>query len=67
MKIVRTANDGRDYPHEWFVNLPSMPKHRAQHIADAINDALSGPDALFHPDFFKVVEDDYKLAEPFEP
>lgn len=67
MRIVRTANDGRDYPDEEFLSLPSMTKAGAQKIADAINEALSGDDPCFYPEYWKVVPDDYRLAEPFQP
>lgn len=44
-----------------------MSEGKARHIADAINNALSGDDPVFFPSFWKVVPDDYRLAEPFEP
>ena len=67
MRIVRTANDGRDYPDEEFLNLPSMPKHKAEVIAKAINSVLSGTCPVDAPYWWKVVENDYELAEPFAP
>lgn len=67
MKIVRTANDDRDYPSEDFLNLAPMSERKAQRIADVINEELSGDDPTFFPSFWKVVPDDYQLAEPFEP
>ena len=67
MKIVRSANDGRDYPDEELLNLPSMGRAKAMHIAQAINEALSGDDPAYYPYWWKVVNDDYELAKPFEP
>lgn len=67
MKIVCTSNDGREYPDESFLNLPPMSELKARQIANAINNALSGDDPVFFPYFWKVVPNDYKLAEPFTP
>jgi len=64
MKIVRTDNIPDDYPSESFLNLPPLPEDCAKKIASAINDCCSGPLA---PDYWKVVDNDYTLAEPFEP
>lgn len=44
-----------------------MAEDKARHIANAINDALSGEDPAFYPSYWKVVPNDYKLAELFTP
>lgn len=64
MRIVETDNFGGDYPDEKFVNLPRMDEDRAKAITEAINKAVSGPDARR---YWKVVPDDYKLQPGFEP
>lgn len=63
MKIVNTDNYGGDYPNESFVNLPSMTKEHAKRVADEIN---KGFGEHCHR-YWKVVDDDYKLAPGFEP
>jgi hypothetical protein len=63
MKIIETDNFGRDYPDEKFVNLPSLPTHRAAEIADIVNAYFP----LSHPRYWRVVPDDYKLQPGFEP
>jgi hypothetical protein len=63
MKIVETCNFDKDYPDEKFVDLPPMRMGHAMRVADAINEGFP-PD---HPRFWRVVEDDYKLAPGFEP
>jgi hypothetical protein len=64
MKIVETDNMGGDYPSESFVELPVRSKEACEAIAKIINDECSGN---YAPRFWKVVEDDYKLAPGFEP
>jgi len=61
-RIVETDNFGGDYPNERFL-LWSMPKEKAQKIADAINES-TGPDPSR---YWKVVDDDYKLEPGFTP
>jgi hypothetical protein len=67
MRIVRTSNDGGDYPNEEIINLPSMSERTAEKITKVLNKYLSGPDPFIWPDFYKVVPDDYEVATPFEP
>lgn len=63
-KIVETDNFGGDYPDEKFVSLPPMTKEKAEAIAGAINQHLSGN----HCDrYWKVVDSDYTLSPGFEP
>lgn len=67
MKIVKTCNDGRDYPDEEIINLPPMNEKAAEQIAKVLNKYLSGPDPFIWPNFFKVVANDYEVPPPFEP
>jgi hypothetical protein len=63
MRIISTDNFCRDYPVEHFLNIPALSKKACNTITKAINDELP-PD---HPNFYKVVENDYKLEKGFEP
>ncbi|MFI5422738.1 MAG: hypothetical protein ACHQWH_02205 [Nitrososphaerales archaeon] len=63
MKIVNTDNYARDYPDEYFVNLPSMTKEHANDVANAINSGFPA----HRNRYWKVVDDDYKLQPGFEP
>lgn len=63
-RIIETDNFGGDYPNESFLNLPPMPKEKADAICALINCALSGPDSLR---YWKVVDNNYVLQPGFEP
>jgi len=65
MRIVETDNFGGDYPDEKFLNLPFMTLPEAEKVAAVINEIYCVHDES--PRFWKVVENDYKLALGFEP
>lgn len=65
MKIVETDNFDGDYPDEAFLNLPPMGEAAAKAIAEEINHQLNLYGVC--PRYWKVVADNYKLAEGFEP
>ena len=62
-KIVNGDNFNGDYPNESFVFDSSMSKERAELIALILNAEWSGDDATR---FWRVVENDYKLAPGFK-
>ena len=63
MRIVNTDNFNGDYPNESFVNLPPLSNSSTETIALLINKERSGIRASR---YWKVVEDDYKLAPTME-
>ena len=64
MKIIHTDNFGGDYPNEKFVEqLPILRKEALEKICNVINEE-SGKN---NPRYYRVVEDDYKLAPGFTP
>lgn len=60
MKIVCTDNFDRGTEAESFVLWP-MPKMAALELAAVLNRHFSGSAS---PNYYKVVEDDYKLFTP---
>lgn len=60
-RIIETDNFGGDYPDEKFLNVPQLPREKAQAIADAINEAVGER----HPRYWRVVENDYVLQPGF--
>lgn len=62
-KIVETDNFAGDYPDEKFVNIPALPKEKAEAIAEAINAAFTDD----CPRYWMVRFEDYKLQPGFEP
>lgn len=59
MKIVETCNYDSDYPMETFVSLPSMQKEHAEAVVAQINKGFG----MYHPRFWKVVDDKYQLNQ----
>lgn len=57
MKIVKSSNYDRDDYVESFLDIPSLPTKEAAEIAKIIN-RCTIPDG---DDYYKVVNDDYKL------
>jgi len=66
MRIVDTDNFCGDYPNERFIATDIENREMAEVMAWALNEdpRFGGPRSRR---FYKVVEDDYKLAPPFEP
>ena len=61
-RVVETDNFGGDYPNERFVSLVISTADAVQLAAE-----LNSKGGDFDPRYFKVVNDDYVLAPPFEP
>lgn len=61
-RIVRASNFNLDWYNEEFILWP-MPKEAAEEIAAAINKHQHSTDS----DYFKVVDNDYKLYIGMEP
>lgn len=63
MKIIAVDNYGRDHVPERFVAVGIPDRHLATIMCDALNAAHN----VDHPDYFRVVGDDYVLKPGLEP
>ena len=60
MKIVETDNWVSCDPNERFVTLPTLDMEQASKLCVALNETLSGKDAIRR---WMIVRDDYKLND----